>query len=115
MAAIPTAPAAPMATAKRRVLPAMEEPSYSIEKVPRAKRDLRDSVVTRVHNRRNWLQNLPECLMVCNEAERRFNKSGHERAPGTGGKPLSLEYLADRLDTDGVAPHSITARETSAV
>jgi len=86
--------------AKRRTLAALDEPTYDIEQVPAAKKDLRESEICRIRNRQLWLKNLPECLNVCNEAERRFDKGGHRRAPGTGGKPLSLEYLADRIDTD---------------
>ena len=39
-------------------------------------------------------------LRQCNEAARRFRESDHAPAPGTGSKPLALEYLADRMDTD---------------
>lgn len=87
--------------AKRRSLPPLSEPRYEPRDVPRAVRDLTGSVMTRIRNRQCWLDSLAECLLVCNESARRFDGTVHARAPGTGGKPLSLEYLADRLDTDG--------------
>jgi hypothetical protein len=89
---------------KRRTLPPLAEPGYDGRDVPRARKDLRGSMITRVSNRQMWLTSLSECLMVCNESAYRFEQTGHLRAPGTSGKPLSLEYIADRLDTDGAPP-----------
>lgn len=101
---------APDLSAKRRTLPPLREPSYEASDIPWARKDLSGSVMTRVRNRQLWLESLPECLMVCNESARRFDSSGHARAPGTAGKPLSLEYIADRLDTDGACSPGNTDR-----
>ena len=88
-------------SAKHRTLRQMQEPDYEPSDVPQARRDLRGSTISRMRSRQHWLRVLPECLLVCNEAARRFNDTNHVRAPRTGGKPLALDYLADRLDTDG--------------
>ena len=53
--------------------------------------------IHRISNREDGLAALAEMLLLCNEAARR---SKHKPPPGTGGKPLALEYLADRIDTD---------------
>ena len=75
------------------------KPIYDIECVPHAKRDLSESVLVDVKSRIQWVSGLPEMLQVCNEASRRRTLA---RAPSAGefNKPLSLEYMADRLDTD---------------
>jgi len=51
-----------------------------------------------------WLRCITEMLLLCNEAAQRFAKSQtakrKEEADGIQTKPLGLEYMADRLDTD---------------
>eukprot|EP01047_Picozoa_sp_COSAG01_P006061 COSAG01_NODE_215_length_21709_cov_141.101217_38_plen_120_part_00 len=66
--------------------------------MPRAAKDLSGSGIQRITSRQAALDMLAEMLLLCNEAARRSTRS---TAPGTGhAKPLALEYLADRLDTD---------------
>jgi hypothetical protein len=65
--------------------------------VPKAKKNLGGSGINEVNDRDSGVALLGEMLMLCNEAARRFK---HDAAPGTGSKPLALEYLADRMDTD---------------
>ena len=65
--------------------------------VPKAKKNLEGSGASQVNDRDSGVALLGEMLMLCNEAARRFR---HDAAPGTGSKPLALEYLADRMDTD---------------
>ena len=93
--------------ARRRQLPAMLEPPYHMSKVPRAEKDLKTSVLQKfdVEDREEWLRYMPELVLLCNEAV--------DRAGGVGGdlgeerhKPIDLEYLADRLDTDGAVARS---------
>jgi hypothetical protein len=65
--------------------------------------------------REEWLRLMPELVMLCNEAVDRTGRA-EARAGGAGEgaaaaaqlqldaerhKPIDLEYLADRLDTDG--------------
>ena len=65
--------------------------------VPKAKKNLEGSGASQVNDRDSGVALLGEMLMLCNEAARRFR---HDAAPGTGSKPLALEYLADRMDTE---------------
>ena len=60
--------------------------------VPKAKKNLEGSGINEVNDRDSGVELLGEMLMLCNEAARRFK---HDAAPGTGSKPLALEYLAD--------------------
>jgi hypothetical protein len=90
--------------AQRRTLPPLNMPPYLFEDVPAAKRDVADSVVVRVDDREKWMESLSEMLLLCNEAAaRRIEKVGLVKtkcSDGTQTKPLGLEYMADRLDTD---------------
>ena len=45
--------------------------------------------------REQWLAMLGELVLMCNECVRRKAQSRKDEA-----KPLSLEYMADRLDVD---------------
>jgi len=65
--------------------------------VPKPKPDLEGSGISSISTHEEGVALLGEMLMLCNEAARRYQ---HEKAPGTGAKPLALEYLADRMDTD---------------
>lgn len=51
-----------------------------------------------------WFRCVTEMLLLCNEASARFAKTNtvkrKDEADGSGSKPLGLEYMADRLDTD---------------
>lgn len=89
--------------AQRKPLPKLHMPPYDLDEVPQADRQLTGSVVVYVDQREKWMGNLSEILLLCNEsANRRIKKFGIEKrvADGTQSKPLGLEYIADRLDTD---------------
>ena len=89
--------------AQRKVQPKLKQPPYDMDEVPAAKRDLSESVVVRLEKREDWMKSLSEMLLLCNEsAARRVKKFGLQKTvcDGTQTKPLGLEYMADRLDTD---------------
>jgi len=69
-----------------------------------ASRGLAGSVVVKVKDRDKWMGSLSEMLLLCNEAAaRRIERVGLPKekcSDGTSTKPLGLEYMADRLDTD---------------
>eukprot|EP00946_MAST-07B_sp_MAST-7B-sp1_P000890 g890.t1 len=77
----------------------MNEPIYNFKHVPRARRGLEGSVVVEVRRRDTWINLLGEVLLLCNEAASR-RKASQYVPPGHRGKPLSLEYIADRFDLD---------------
>ena len=90
-----------MALARRNVLPALDEPLYEMCDVPRWSASAESGVsnLIRVTCREAWLKCLAELVLLCSEASERFrmrSTGGKEH----GSKPLSLEYLADRLDLD---------------
>jgi GNAT superfamily N-acetyltransferase len=84
---------------KRHRLDPINEPIYSFAEVPRAKRNLPKSVVVEINSRQKWISLLGEVLLLCNEAANR-RKASQYVPPGHRGKPLSLEYIADRFDLD---------------
>ena len=85
--------------AKRGTLQALQEPQYVFKTVPKTKRDLSDSIVLEVEDREVWIESLAEILLLCNEAANR-RKVSYYVPPSARGKPLALEYLADRFDLD---------------
>ena len=90
-----------MALARRNVLPALSEPVYEFSDVPRWSRspEAGSSLLIRVTSRESWIKMLAELTLLCSEASERHSM----RTSGGlkhGNKPLSLEYLADRLDLD---------------
>jgi hypothetical protein len=72
----------------------LPQPSYNFAHVPKSERDLKGSSLQRVDDRENLKTCMAEMLLLCKEAMRR------RPGKGNGSKPLSLEYLADRLDVD---------------
>lgn len=75
--------------------PPLPQPSYQFSEVPRPERNLEGSVLQFVEDREQIQTCLGEMLLLCKEAVRR------RKASALGGsKPLSLEYLADRVDVD---------------
>ena len=75
----------------------LPQPSYSFGSVPSAVRDLENSSLHAIDNREHFHESMAEMLLLCKEAMRRHP---NRNAAGCGSKPLSLEYLADRLDID---------------
>ena len=95
----------------------MLEPPYLLEEVPRCSKDLEGSVALHMPadraTREEWLAMMPELVMLCNEAAaraaQRLPPPTPSKSPGGADsskhhKPIDLEYLADRLDTDGAPP-----------
>lgn len=74
----------------------LPQPIYSFGHVPKAERDLKGSSVYAISDREHFHESMAEMLLLCKEAMRRRPGS----AKMGGSKPLSLEYLADRLDID---------------
>ena len=79
--------------ARRFALPSIQEPPYDPKVVPAAEKGLAGTVLCRP-SREQWLAGLGELVQMCNEAMRRKKTSRDAK------KPLSLEYMADRLDVD---------------
>lgn len=125
--------------ARRRTLPSMLEPPYLFSEVPRCAKDLEGSVAIKMEpnraTREEWLRQMPELVQICNEAAERAAqaKAAKEQAAAAEGgeqpekkkvvyhKPIDLEYLADRVDTDGtlvprapLAPQPLAAARASA-
>ena len=87
--------------AARFALPPLPQPTYSFRDVPRAKYpDLEGSTVEYVTEREDFQRCMAEMLLVCKEAVRRQKAKNPDAKGPDGSKPLSLEYLADRLDVD---------------
>lgn len=67
---------------------------------------LAEQVLVRPPTPTCWSRNLSELLLLCNEAAARSAKrhpgDSHKKkdADGVQTKPLGLEYMADRLETD---------------
>jgi hypothetical protein len=81
--------------------PPVAEPAYDMRSVPRATRDLKGSVVQRISDRAAWLEMQAEILLICNEAkERRRRQFPDDLGCAHSSKPLAMEYIADRIDTD---------------
>ncbi len=104
---------------KRRLRDRVDDVPYDFELVPKARgcslrskevpsdgSMLEGSVLLRVADRDAWGSALTEILQICNEAAWRRTKididAGKDMsaAPPHDAKPLMLEYIADRLDTD---------------
>jgi len=80
--------------ARRFALPPINEAHYDPRGVPSADRQMTNTKIVRP-TREQWLAMLGELVQMCNECVRRKAQSRKDEA-----KPLSLEYMADRLDVD---------------
>jgi GNAT superfamily N-acetyltransferase len=80
--------------ARRFALPPVNEAMYEPRQIPNAAKDMGGTVLIRPP-RETWMQMLGEMVQMVNEAVRRRASSVRDAA-----KPLSLEYMADRLDID---------------
>ena len=80
--------------ARRFALPPVHEASYEPRQIPNAPRDMEGTAIFRPP-RELWLTMLGEMVQMVNEAVRRRAASARDAS-----KPLSLEYMADRLDVD---------------
>ena len=71
------------------------QPRYRFQDVEKCPKSMVGSVVQEVQNsRESFKEIMAEMVLLCTEAVKR-NRSGR-----TASKPLSLEYIADRLDVD---------------
>lgn len=66
---------------------------------PAAKKDLSSSISTAMDDREQWLQLVPEMLIVCNEAARRAKLIEAPTATRYD-KPLSETYIQERIEYD---------------
>mmetsp|Transcript_19650 Transcript_19650/g.32030 ORF Transcript_19650/g.32030 Transcript_19650/m.32030 type:complete len:710 (+) Transcript_19650:154-2283(+) len=76
-------------------------PPYDFSEVPGCTKDLQESCVVRIYSRPQWFSCIGELVQICTEAVRRQklrNRFTGKHKDTT--KPLSLFYIADRLDTD---------------
>ena len=88
-------------TATRFAQKPLHQPAYSFAHVPKAARDLKGSSLQRITNREHLTKSMAEMLLLCKEAiRRRRSPRDNNKATTAGSKPLSLEYIADRLDID---------------
>jgi LysM domain len=91
--------------ATRHAQAPLPQPIYSFAHVPKANPKLAGSKLHAISQREQFHEAMGEMVLLCKEAMRRRKQPVAALSglppPGTGGsKPLSLEYLADRLDID---------------
>ena len=72
----------------------LRPPNYLFSNVKKCKRDLKGSVLQEITDRDHFKEAMAEMVLLCTEAMRRSSSSRCKS------KPLSLEYIADRLDVD---------------
>lgn len=80
--------------AHRRPQEALRPPSYLMKDVPKCSKDLKGSVLYEIQDRNHFKEAMAEMVLLCTEAMRRTSTTR------CSSKPLSLEYIADRLDID---------------
>eukprot|EP00501_MAST-03F_sp_TOSAG23-6_P000366 GSMAST32.ASY1.ANO1.373.1 assembled CDS len=76
-----------------------KEAIYNFYKVPDCTAKLENSVLLRVTSRQQCFPCIPEMLELCTEASRRRKLRRQPRAMHFE-KPLCVDYIADRLNTD---------------
>ena len=81
--------------AKRFAGKPLKQPLYQFDSVPSCNRDLEGSTLYEVTNRDDYVDATAEMVLLCNEATRRSKR--HAQGGKRTSKPLSLEYIADRL------------------
>ena len=80
--------------ARRFALPPITEAAYEPRQIPATQPDMDGSALIRPQ-REVWMTLLGEMVQMVNEAVRRRAKTVRDAS-----KPLSLEYMGDRLDVD---------------
>jgi len=93
----------------------MQPPSYAFKDVPPPTRDTLEtsSIFHILEDRQNFLDIMAEMVLCCNEVMQRqaarilaspssstSTSASSPKKPKIPSKPLSLEYIADRLDVD---------------
>ena len=81
-------------TAKRFEGKPLRQPLYNTHDVPRCGKNLSGSTLYEVREREDFLDAMAEMILVCKEAVRRSRQRSFGKVTS---KPLSLEYMADRL------------------
>mmetsp|Transcript_33717 Transcript_33717/g.71874 ORF Transcript_33717/g.71874 Transcript_33717/m.71874 type:complete len:1337 (-) Transcript_33717:99-4109(-) len=80
------------------------QPNYNFRDVPWCSRDLSGSTLSVVTERQHLVDSIAELTLLCNEATRRSQSkvASSSSVPGARKvtKPLSIEYIFDRIDTD---------------
>lgn len=83
------------------------QPTYNFRDVPYCSRDLSGSTISIVTDRQHLVDSIAELTLLCSEAARRKISSKNSEGGSSGvpstkktTKPLSIEYIFDRIDTD---------------
>ena len=78
------------------------QPNYNFRDVPWCTWDLTGSTVSVVTERQHLVDSIAELTLLCNEATRRKKPDPSTAVPSSKKttKPLSIEYIFDRIDTD---------------
>ena len=84
--------------AKRFAGKPLRQPTYSFKDIPRCNKDLEGSSLHEVTDRDQINNAMAEMILLCNETMRRLHIE--QKVGKRTSKPLSLEYIADRLDID---------------
>ena len=84
----------PGLNAHRHPQEALRPPAYLFKNVTKCAKDLEGSVVYEITDRDHFKETMAEMVLLCTEAMKRTS------ATRSASKPLSLEYIADRLDVD---------------
>jgi hypothetical protein len=79
--------------AKRFAGKPLRQPLYQFQSVESCKKDLEGSTLYEVQSREDFVDATAEMVLLCNEAMRRSKRPTGKSMS----KPLSLEYIADRL------------------
>ena len=95
-------------TAQRFAGKPLKQPKYAFRDVPKCQRDLSGSKLYEVSRRDDFNDSMAEMVLLCNEVMKRQADVQAARALEEGktepvkrtAKPLSLEYIADRMDVD---------------
>ena len=95
-------------TAQRFAGKPLKQPKYAFRDVPKCQRDLAGSRLYEVSRRDDFNDSMAEMVLLCNEVMKRQADAQAARALEEGktepvkrtAKPLSLEYIADRMDVD---------------
>jgi len=78
------------------------QPTYNFRDVPYCTRDLSGSTISIVTERQHLVDSIAELTLLCSEAARRKKPKTTDTSLATkkSSKPLSIEYIFDRIDTD---------------
>ncbi|KAL3791795.1 hypothetical protein HJC23_002426, partial [Cyclotella cryptica] len=78
------------------------QPTYNFRDVPFAAKGFAGSTLSEITDRQHFVDSIAELTLLCSEASRR--RKNHSASAATEkkitSKPLSIEYIFDRIDTD---------------